>query len=298
MKQIKLLIKSILGLKKSQTLDSRTIIKQYDKKIRNKFYKKKYNTKDIVEKLKELGVNKGDNILVHSSWDAFNNYKGTPKELIDALLDLIGPEGTIAMPAYPLIRKKLFDVRNSVTKAGILSETFRHYPNVKRSANVSHSVCALGPKAVYLTKDHNLSKIRFDEFSPYYRACLLDFKIISLGLPTYFMGTICHCVEATMWKEIPYFKSFFNYNDLIEQHYIGEDGVEHSYKEYKEVVHVRNDYFRNQYIYWRYFDKKHRSRSHISNLRIGRFDSKYGYERLCELAKKGIVLYITPKFYK
>ena len=293
---IKKYLRKILGLKQSETISTQNMVKKYHKRVTNRLYREKFSTEQIIDTLRSLGIGKGSNIFIHSSWDAFNNYNGTPETLIEAIIELIGEKGNIAMPAYPLIRKKPFNLKNSVTKAGILPEAFRKFPGVYRSANVRHSVCAFGPLAEEITSTHHLSKIRFDEKSPYYKMITFGFKTISLGLPTYVMGTFVHCVEATLWKDVPYFKSFYDFDTLIKQTYIDYDGREKSYSEYKENFTLRNDYLRNQYLIKRYFNSQYFKKRRISNLLIGCTDAQYTYQRLCELAHRGITIYIYPRF--
>jgi aminoglycoside 3-N-acetyltransferase len=58
--------------------------------------------KQIIDVLKKGGVKKRGLLIVHSSYDSLENTGLSPEEIIDALLDLIGEEGTLAMP---VIRK-------------------------------------------------------------------------------------------------------------------------------------------------------------------------------------------------
>lgn len=294
------LIKKAVGLKKTDLLDDLLIRQNWNIKYGPFFHRRKYGTKDIIDVLKGFGIGRGSNLFIHSSWDAFYNYLGNEQELIDAVLDLIGPEGTLAMPAIPLIRKgKLFNVKRSVTSAGLMPETFRHYPGVKRSANVRHSVCALGPLAEELTGTHHQSLIRFDENSPFYKMCKTgDFKVVSIGLPAYFIGTIIHCTEATMWREIPYFRSFYDFEHKVEHRYIDEEGMERSYWEAGDRCGARSLFSRNQRILRRWFDPTKRGKKRISNLWVSYVDADYTYQRLCELARQGVVLYIRPKFFR
>ena len=117
---------------------------------------KKYSTDELINVLKSLGIRKGSRLFIHSSWDQFYNYQGNQIEMIEALIDEIGPKGTLAMPAIPinLGPNKIFDVRKTPSSAGYLTEIFRRYPSVKRSINLMHSVCAIGPHADHLIKDH------------------------------------------------------------------------------------------------------------------------------------------------
>ena len=291
-------IKKLVGLKKTDVLDDYLIWRNLDIKYGPYIHRKKYQTKDLIDILKGFGVERGSNVFIHCGWDAFYNYEGSEKELLDAIIALIGPEGTLAMPAIPLIRKKKFDVRKTVTSAGFLAETFRRYPGVKRSANVRHSVCALGPLAEELTNSHHKSLIRFDENSPFYKMCQLDFKVVTMGLPAYFIGTIIHCVEGTLWKEIPYFRDFYDTEHLVRQEYVDAEGNDSFYLEATDRCGVRSLFMRNQWLLHRYFDKHYRAKKKISNLQVSYVQAEYTFRRLCELARQGIVFYIKPRYHK
>ena len=53
---------------------------------------------DIVRGLGELGLRPGDVVLVHSSLSSFGYVEGGADAVIDALLDAVGPEGTVMVP--------------------------------------------------------------------------------------------------------------------------------------------------------------------------------------------------------
>lgn len=296
--RIKQVLRKIFHLKRNETLSTANVISKLNRFILNHLFHTRYSTPELIAKIHSLGIGEGCNIVVHSSWDAFSNYEGSPNDLIDGLLKLIGPTGTLAMPCMPLLRKKLFDVRRTVTYAGLLAEEFRKYPGVVRSCNVEHSVCAIGPLANELVCDHQNSKIRFDEHSPYFKMCEHNFQVVTLGLMPHWLGTVIHCVEATMYREIPYFAKFYDTGNPVYYKYIGYDGKEYSYSTYRNVQNVRQGFFRGRYIINRYFDKSKLSKTRLSNLQIGTSQSQYTYNRLCELAKKGVVLYVSPSFGK
>lgn len=290
-------VKRALFLNENDNLSLLYILKRWNIRFGPYFYKKKYNTDDIILALKKMNICHGSNIFIHSAWDAFYNYEGTEDELIEALLNLIGKSGTLAMPAFPLKRKnKLFDVRKSVTAAGLLAESFRKYPNVKRSANERHSVCAVGPLADYLTKDHHHSINAFDENSPYYRLIEKNFKVISIGLPHYFIGTFLHCTKALLRHEIPYYGQLYDEVNTEVHQYIDLEGNVQNYNTIREVKISRSYYARTKYLILRYFDKSKRRFEKISNLNISSYDAKYTYERFVDLARKGCYLFtITNK---
>lgn len=55
-----------------------------------------------------MGMKNGSNIFIHSTWDEMYNYNGSEENLIDAILEVIGPEGTLIMPACPYYVKGKF----------------------------------------------------------------------------------------------------------------------------------------------------------------------------------------------
>ena len=58
----------------------------------------------ITDKLKELGVYEGRIMIVHSSGLALKFTGHSPTEICERLLEFLGPEGTLAMPAIPFYR--------------------------------------------------------------------------------------------------------------------------------------------------------------------------------------------------
>lgn len=262
-----------------------------------KNYKEKINANDIINMMVVCGLKKGSNIFIHSSWDEFYNYEGNANEFIEKVLDYIGPEGTLAMPAFPLFynQSNVFDVKKTPTAAGFLAERFRRYKGVKRSINIQHSVCAIGPMSDYLVKDHHRSITCWDEFSPYYRLSQINAIVYSFGLGGYFIGTIVHCADSILKNEHPFFANFFTKE------------VTYSYIDYEnnKCVHTyftSSDYLKSKFtkrsrskVVKKYFDKSKYFELKLSNLTIEAYDAKYTIEKLTELGRNGITLYIEPK---
>ena len=53
---------------------------------------------DVIRCLKDMGVKEGSLLIVHSSFDALASTGLNQNEIIDKLLELVGKEGTLAMP--------------------------------------------------------------------------------------------------------------------------------------------------------------------------------------------------------
>lgn len=297
---VKNIIKRIFLVNKNEPLTTLNILKKWNIRFGKYIWKKKYTTGDLIEVLKEIGIKKGDTVFVQAAWDSFYNYLGNENEFIDNILEIIGETGTLMMPAYPLLRKnKIFDVKKSVTAAGILAEIFRNYPNVLRSANVRHSVCALGPNAQFLIGEHHKSLICFDEYSPFYKLKDINAKILILGLPHYSLGTIIHTIEATLYKSNSYFSKFYTNNKTVNT-YRDIDGEIKSYESLVDNpnIHKRTDHFLTKYIIKKYFDNNNYKMTKLSNLNISIYNAGYVYNRLVELVHEGIVLYYAPRYSK
>jgi len=261
-------------------------------------YHKKFTAKDIIEQLSSMGIKPGAVIIVHCAMNNFYNYRGTVDELIDALIDYLGPTGTLCMPAYPYDKNNpdiVFDVRTDKTEAGLLAETFRKRPGVKRSLNKLHSVCALGPKADFIVGEHQYSLTCFDEKSPFYKIALLGGWTVNLGLPKYFIGTMGHVCESLLRTEIKMFKNKFTKDVTFT--YIDNKGnkVYHTmltksivpYIRRKDTKFIDDNFAKDKYYRYR-----------LSNIWIHTFDANYLIEKLSQLARQGITIFKYPKYEK
>ena len=70
--------------------------------LSRRIYRRPVEPAELRQKLIELGVTRGRTVWVQSSWNEFYNVPLRPSEMIDLLRDLLGPEGTLAMPAFPI----------------------------------------------------------------------------------------------------------------------------------------------------------------------------------------------------
>lgn len=159
----------------------------------------------IRDELLALGVRPGGVLLVHSSMKSLGLAPGGPDTVIDALLAALGTEGTLMMPALTYERvtpqNPLFDVRNTPGNVGIIPETFRCRQGVLRSLHPTHSICAYGPHAEDLTRDHGLDSTPCGEHSPLRLLPEVNGQILMLGCGLQ-PNTSMHAVEELV--EPPY----------------------------------------------------------------------------------------------
>lgn len=179
-KKIRVFVRLILGCREKETISdciARRIVK-----LKKRVYKRKFGQKQVAEIISSLGIKAGDTVIVHCAWREFFNYEDTPESIIDTLIDAVGENGNILMPAYG-DSIECFDLDNTKSAAGVLSEVFRtQYPTIRSCCN-HFSMLAYGPMAKELTQDHIYSINGFDDNSPYYKTVFVDnSKILLIGL--------------------------------------------------------------------------------------------------------------------
>lgn len=178
------------------------------------------------DQLAEAGVKEGDLIMVHSSLSRIGKVDGGPLSVVYALINAIGPSGTVVMPAYSsaddyIERLKvgdMLDLRNEPSITGAITEVFRQLPSTIRSSHPFSSILAYGPAAKYLTSGHaNHEKICHSD-SPLARFLELNGKILGLGVD---LGPVSfyHVLDDT-WDEFP----FSPYSSPFEGRYIDHEG--------------------------------------------------------------------------
>ncbi len=159
---------------------------------------------------------KFDILMIHSS---LNNmlpmYAGNLSKLLDLLiLYCKRNDVTLAMPTFFLGSnfnayehykdgKHVFDVRKTVSEMGLLSEIFRINPNVKRSIHPTHSICAIGPLADQLIRNHHLSDTTCGDDTPFAEMIKYRTMILGIGTKSGNALTQIHSAEDIMKSNYP-----------------------------------------------------------------------------------------------
>ena len=126
----------------------------------------------------------------------------TPERLIRTLQDLVATDGTILMPTFSFIGKQAdyvdshdqFDVQNTPSQLGALTEVFRKSPGVIRSLHPTHSVSAWGRHAEKLVSTHHLGPT-YGVTSPFYKLRECDGLVVGLGTQYRYGFGPTHVVE-------------------------------------------------------------------------------------------------------
>lgn len=108
---------------------------------------------DLIEDLRRIGLRPGDRVVVHSSYRSIGPVDGGPGAVVDALLDVIGPEGLLVVPTFTYDTAR-FDPLRELGRTGVVSETTRARPGAHRSLHPAYSVAAIGDGAEGICRDH------------------------------------------------------------------------------------------------------------------------------------------------
>lgn len=159
------------------------------------------NRKQLVDQLRRLGVRAGSVLLVHSSYRAIRPVEGGPGEVIEALLEAVGPEGTLVMPSMTdWDGDQVFDPNVTPCRGmGVIADMFWRRPGVLRSDS-PHSFAACGPRAAEITAPHP-PDLPHGPDSPVGRVYDLDGDILLLGVD-HSANTTIHLAE--FFAGVPY----------------------------------------------------------------------------------------------
>jgi aminoglycoside 3-N-acetyltransferase len=153
--------------------------------------------------LRTLGVEAGETLLVHSSLSSLGWVCGGRVAVVQALLDVLGPDGTLVVPTHtgdnsdpahwgnPPVPAEWWPAIREATPAydplltpsggiGVIPETVRTWPGALRSAHPQTSFAAVGPAADAVTRGH-ARDCRLGERSPLARLEEAGARVLLLG---------------------------------------------------------------------------------------------------------------------
>jgi len=149
---------------------------------------------DIARGLRAIGLGDGDLVQVHSSLKSFGHVEGGAEAVVDALLEVVGVSGTVMMPTFNHGRAEVFDIRETPSTNGRITETLRRRPEAVRSMHPTHPYAAIGPAAEALMQGH-LDVSTFGIECPLGRLARRGGWVLILGAPLN-TNTIAHVGET------------------------------------------------------------------------------------------------------
>jgi len=158
----------------------------------------------IAREISDAGIKSGITLLVHSSLSTLGWVSGGAVAVIQALMDVITPDGTMVMPEHsgdlsdpanwhhpPVPEKWWSIIRDSMPAynpeytpsrgMGAIPEVFRNMPFVLRSDHPEVSFAAWGKHASFITSNHSLD-YSLGEKSPLARIYDLDGQVLLMGV--------------------------------------------------------------------------------------------------------------------
>jgi len=159
---------------------------------------------ELITAFRTAGLAAGDLVLVHSALRKLGPVEGGADTVIDALLEVVGNQGTLAMATHTfrLVNavQPVFHQTLTPTNVGALSNVFRKRPGVLRSLHPTHSVAAIGPRAAEFVAGHEHDDTPCSATSPYGRLRDWGGKVLIIGVGleccTFFHG-------CEQWAHLP-----------------------------------------------------------------------------------------------
>ena len=159
---------------------------------------------ELICAFRTAGLAAGDLVLVHSALRKLGPVEGGADTVIDALLEVVGNQGTLAMATHTfrLVHgaQPVFHQTLTPTNVGALSNVFRKRPGVLRGLHPTHSVAAIGPRAAEFIAGHELDDTPCSATSPYGRLRDWGGKVLIIGVGleccTFFHG-------CEQWAHMP-----------------------------------------------------------------------------------------------
>ena len=152
--------------------------------------------KKLIEDLRRLGLKTGMDVMVHSSLSSIGHVDGGAGTIIDALLSVLGRDGTLMMPSFNHRAALVYNPKTSRTTNGAIPDAFWRRNGVIRSNHPTHAVAAHGPKAESFCRDH-LELGLWTAKSPIARLVAEGGYVLSLGV-TYTSSTAYHVGELSV----------------------------------------------------------------------------------------------------
>ena len=189
---------------------------------------KTVNFEDVLNWIKAQGIGTGDLLIVHSSYAALECTGVQPETVVEELLKLVGPTGTLCMPVIrkfkgepkgaDVLTKDLddlvctYDVENTKITSGLLPYFLMRTVNSEVSLFPFNPLCAVGPLAKEMMA-HNLDGELPSPHGQYssWKYCLdHGAKVLFLGTDLEHHNTMTHVAEEAFgdwhWVDNEWFR--------------------------------------------------------------------------------------------
>ena len=166
----------------------------------------------LMDEFRSLGMSEGDTIFVHSSYSSLGRapggVEGGPQTVNEAILEVVGREGTLIQPTfnYDFLKGVPWDIRTTPSQMGVLTELLRTDPRAKRMFHPIYSMAAIGKHAQELAAHRSTDC--FGETTIFKKFRDWDAKILILGLIYSKSITFLHHCEQAAEVNYRFLKEF------------------------------------------------------------------------------------------
>lgn len=185
----------------------------------------------IAADLRRLGVQPGDVLMIHSSLRSLGHVVGGATTVVDALLEVLGPTGTLVGPSFNFESAQdpnfVFDPLNTPSDMGAIADEIRRRAGDLRSRHLTHSVSAIGPQAESIVNASGATAWAAD--SPLGMVFEPNGSFLLLGV-TYQSFTACHVLEVA-------FRLHYRIIDTLRRRLRRTDG---SFVPFESTVYLRD----------------------------------------------------------
>jgi aminoglycoside 3-N-acetyltransferase len=139
----------------------------------------------LAEAFCAAGLQRGGLVLVHSALRRLGAIEGGADAVIDALLDAVGPGGTVVAPTHTwkVVNRDqpVFHQTLTPSNVGVLGNVLRARSGAIRSLHPTHSLAAIGARAVELTAGHERDATPCAAGGPYDRLRAWGGTVLIIG---------------------------------------------------------------------------------------------------------------------
>jgi len=188
--------------------------------------------KELLDGFGQLNLKKGETIIVHTSYKSLGGVEGGADTVIDVMCELVGREGTVLFPAFNFqswTENHYFDVKETPSKMGAITEQARLRPNALRTPHPIYSFSALGARAEEFSKSEDVEA--YGPNSAFALFHKINGTIVSIGLDFNSTFSMHHYIEYNVGCNYRRIKEFSGI-------YVGYDRVP---KLKMHSMFVRND---------------------------------------------------------
>lgn len=169
--------------------------------------------------LDTLAINAGGVVFLHTSFGRLSDYFQNPQDLIEALRNRLGPDGTLVMPRFAwhldhtlrpwqgyrryLDERPPLDLRSTPANIGIVPETFRTLPGVEVSLHYFWPICAAGPRATTICGDQLHVAHPYGPGASFHKLLQMNATVLGLGVSLN-TSSLSQVTDYEMSIESPY----------------------------------------------------------------------------------------------